>query len=77
MFFIQLTIGGKPMYLHNTRLALHLPDYAHRFPTETAALRYMKRQQDRPHVPWRIVEIPDAELAARRFWIPFYITPRS
>lgn len=68
MFFIQLTVCGKTLYLHNARLALHLPDYAHRFPTEAAALRYMRRQKGRPGVPWRIIEIPDAELAARRFW---------
>lgn len=70
MFFIQLTISGKKMYLHNHRLALHLPDYARRFHTEAAALRFMKRHGAVSQFPWRIVEIADSELEMRRYWVP-------
>lgn len=67
MFFVQINVNGKMMYLYNHRLALHLPDYARRFKTEIAALRFMKRHESLCRYSWRIVEIPASELQARRF----------
>ena len=67
MFFVQMNVDGKKMYLYNHRLSLHLPDYARRFKTEISALRFMKRHKTLGHCSWRIVEIPDQELQARRY----------
>ena len=67
MFFIQMNVRGKTMYLHNHRLALYLPDYARRFHTEAAAVRFMKRHDAPNQFPWRIIEIADSELCSRRY----------
>lgn len=68
MFFVQMNVKGETMYLYNHRLVLHLPDYARRFKTEAAALRFMKRHTALCRYSWRIVEIPDSELQALRFF---------
>ena len=68
MFFIQMSVNGKEMYLHNYRMALFLPDYARRFKTEAAALRFMRRHHlSWSGSSWKIVEISDAEIQAQRY----------